>query len=1127
MKNLFTACLLLLLFTACTKEHSTNPTGANDAPPADALFEWLKAEQTGIGFVNKIVEDFQTNIITNSYLYNGGGVAVLDVNNDELPDLYFTATQASNKLYLNKGDLKFEDITEKAGVAALGGIKTGVTVVDINADGYQDLYVCRSGMQPTPERANLLFVNNGGDGTFSEKAEAYGLDDRSASNHANFFDYDLDGDLDVYVLNHPVAWAEVNRIRAKQDTPGGPVSRITTPTDEWESDKLFRNDGDGHFTNVSVAMGINNRAWGLSATVSDFNDDGYPDVYVGNDYVEPDLLYINQKGKGFKDEIWRYFRHTSNHTMGVDIADFNNDGLIDLASLDMTPEDNQRQKELMTTMKQERYSSLVQYGYGHQHMRNHLQMNTGAAPGNGDAFSDIGQLAGIWATDWSWSPLFADFDNDGLKDLYISNGYRRDVTNLDYLTYTVDSVMKIGGLTSTNFKSMDEYLKKIPSKPLMNYMFQNQDGLQFKNVSHVWGLGQTSFSNGTVYADLDKDGDLDIVASQIDSAPLVYRNKSADRPGANWLQIKLKGSEKNPAGVGAKIRLRIGEQLQYQEMTTTRGFFSSMEHLFHFGLGEKAELFIIEIKWPDGKVQRLENLPANQRLVLNYSDARPGKWEILPSPKPLFKVANKTGLDFRHQDDEFNDFNREFLLPHAFSNLGPHLAVGDVNGDGLDDVFIGGGRNQAGAVFAQQKNGSFKKLSFPALEADAAYEDMGATFFDADGDKDVDLYVVSGGSSFEANSTNYQDRLYLNDGKGNFSAAPAGSLPTITASGSCVTPFDLDKDGDMDLVVGGMVTPGLYPTPPQTLVLQNNGGKFTDVAKQAGPELANLGMLTDVISADLDGDQQTELVVVGEWLPVTVFKVNAGKLEDATAQFGLSETNGWWNCVHAADFDKDGDLDLMAGNLGLNTRLKASPEAPIQLFAADFDKNGRIDPIMAWSQGGKLFPLPQREVLIKQMPSLRKDFVYHRAYGMATMEDIFKKDGLAAAQKWEAKTFASTYFENQKGKFIAHPLPAMAQLSTCNHVISTDANADGHLDIVMVGNSYRSEIESGRYDAGNGMVLLGDGKGSFTAVPNHQSGFWATKEARDLAVIQLVNGKNLFLVANNNEGIQVYSSNDQ
>jgi hypothetical protein len=1109
--------IALLLLAACGKDQKDAST-ANPVAPADARFELLTPDKTGVKFSNHITETFLDNIIVNSYLYNGGGCAILDVNNDGLPDLYLSATQEPNRLFINKGNFQFEDITDKAGVAAQGGIKTGVTVVDIDADGFQDIYVCRSGMQPTPERANLLYVNNG-DMTFTEKAAEYGLDDRSASNHANFFDYDLDGDLDVYVLNHPVTFTDVNKVLVRQE--GEEYLRNTDPQDEWESDKLFRNEGNGKFTNVSDKAGIRNRAWGLSVTVSDFNDDRHPDIFVGNDYIEPDLLYINNRNGTFSVQTDRYFRHLSNHTMGVDLADVNNDELVDVVALDMIAQDNQRQKELMTTMLLDRYNNLVRFHYGHQIMRNVLQLNTGASPGDGNTFTDVGVLAGVWNTDWSWSPLLMDFDNDGFKDLYITNGYRRDISNLDYLNYTVDSVMKMGGLNNKNFATIDEYLNLIPTTPLQNYMFQNIDGLNFKNVSTDWGFVEKSYSNGSAYTDFDKDGDVDIVVNNIHGDVFIYKNKTADKGSSNWLQIKAKGSPKNTGGTGARVRITYaGGKSQYQELTPTRGFFSSSEHLLHFGLGEVKTVDKLEIQWsPDGRMQVLENVQVNQRLTLNYADAKPGKWEKAPIPPALFQAVSNIGIDFRHTEDEFIDFNRERLIPHKFSNLGPNIAVGDVNGDGLEDFFIGGAVRQAGALFVQQPNATFRRAKMEAFEADNTYEDMGCVFFDADGDVDLDLYVASGGSTYDAGSANYQDRLYLNDGKGNFAKA-ANALPAITSSGSCVVAFDYDKDGDQDICVGGLVTPGQYPTPPLTCLLQNNKGTFTDVCPQVAPGLNRLGMINDLIWADLNGDKHEELIAVGEWTPVTIFKNKDGKLENATGEFGLENTQGWWNCVRAADFDKDGDIDLVAGNLGYNSRLKASDKEPLRLFARDFDGNGSIDPVLAYYNGGKLFPLPLRDMMIKQMPVLKKKFVRFSAYGKATIEDVFSSGDLKQAQQYEAKTFASSWFENKNGNFVAHVLAAEAQVSPVNQVITDDFNGDGNLDLLLVGNSYSPDVETGRYDAGNGLLLTGDGKGAWVPLPARQTGFWATKEARDAAQLKLANGKTLFLVANNSDVLQ-------
>lgn len=1110
------SCAIALLFACKNGETDETP----QSPKEEPLFELLPPEKTGIHFSNRITETFQNSILNNSYLYNGGGVAIIDVNNDGLPDLYFSATQEPNRLFLNKGNLQFEDITERAGVAAAEGTKTGVTVVDINADGFQDIYVCRSGMVPGPERANLLFINNG-DLTFTESAAQYGVDDQSASNHANFFDYDLDGDLDLYILNHPVDFQNVNRIQVEDIN--GKIVRKMDPIEEWDSDRLLRNEGNGKFTDVTAQAGILNRAWGLSATVTDFNGDGYPDIFVGNDYIEPDYLYINNKNGTFSVQTERFFRHTSNHTMGVDIADLNNDGLVDIVALDMIAEDNQRQKELMTTMLLDRYNNLLRFGYGHQFMRNTLQLNTGAAPGRGDTFSEIGVLAGISNTDWSWSPLLADFDNDGLKDLFVTNGYRRDVSDLDYLTYTMDSVLKTGGLTAERFETVYDYLKLIPSTPLLNYMFKNVDGLNFKNLAADWGMAQPSFATGAAYADLDNDGDLDLVVNLVDDNVLFYNNLSIEKGRGNWLQVKLTGSPKNPEGTGARLRITYGDgQIQYQEMTPTRGFYSSTEHLFHFGLGDETQVSSLEIQWPpDGRIQVLNDLPVNRRLQLKYADAKPGKWQTPALPPALFHETRATGIEFRHREDDFIDFNRERLIPHKFSDRGPKIAVADVNGDGLEDFFIGAAGGQAGALFLQQANGRFQQSGQAVWQADAVYEDMGCVFFDADGDGDPDLYVVSGGSAYQANSPNYQDRLYLNDGNGNFTKAPEGVLPTMRASGSCASVFDFDKDGDLDIFVGGLVEPGSYPMAPQTYLLRNDGGNFTEVCAEVAPELQRIGMVNAMLWTDLDGDGAEELIVAGEWLPISVFKIEAGKLKNATAKFGFENTQGWWNCLKVADLDGDGDLDLVAGNLGLNTRLKASPKEPLRLVAKDFDDNGSLDPVLAYYNNGKLYPLPMRDLIIKQLPYLKKKFVYNRVYGNATLEEVFSKKEMEGAIQLEAKMFATVWFENRNGKFVAHPLPTQAQFAPCNQLLLEDFDGDGNTDILLVGNSYSPDVETGRYDAGNGLLLSNDGKGNFQPIPNRYTGFWATKAARDLAPIRLADGGALLLIANNNDEMQV------
>ncbi len=1108
---------IVLFLISCQNEKGQPPQNTGKVQeeliaPENAQFERLSSEQTGVRFSNNISENHEVNIITNSYMYNGGGVAILDVNNDGLQDIFFTSSQESNRLYLNKGGLNFQDITQTAKISGLGGFTTGVSAADVNNDGLLDIYVCRSGLNPSEERRNLLFINNG-DLTFSEKGKEYGLADISASNHANFFDYDLDGDLDVYVINHPVIFSEVNKISVQQ-LPSG-YKRNTEPRDEYESDKLFRNNGDGTFTDVSLRAGINNRAWSLSVTVSDFNNDGYPDIFVGNDYIEPDWLYINNKNGTFSIKTDDYFRHMSNHTMGVDIADINNDGNVDLVALDMIAEGNKRQKALMTTMVLERYQSLLRFGYGHQIMRNVLQVNNG----NG-TFSEIGTLAGISNTDWSWACLLADYDNDTRKDLYITNGYRRDVTNLDYLNYTVDSINRLGGLG--NFKDIEDYLQIVPTEKLQNYMFHNQGNLNLKKVNTEWGFVDKSYSNGAAYADLDNDGDLEIIVNNIHEEAFIYKNRSKEQGSSNHLQIKLVGSNNNKFGVGTKVTIHTGEIIQFQELNPIRGFFSSVEPIFHFGLGKHESIDRIEIIWPDGKSQILENISANQKLIVNYEEASKRNISTNSNAETIFKSAQNLIPEFKHIENEFLDFNRERLLPHQLSKLGPSIATADINGDSLEDFYVGGAVNQVGAIFIQNSNSTFKLIPQEAFNADSKFEDLDAIFFDVEGDGDQDLFVVSGGSIYSANSDNYQDRLYLNDGQGNFSRT-VSALPKITSSTACIALNDYDGDNDLDIFLGGRHIPGRYPTSPQSYVLENEGGSFKDVTKEVSPEFQNLGMVTGLAWANIDGLPGEELVVVGEWLPVSVFKKEAKQLKNITTELGLQNTSGWWNCLETGDFDKDGDIDLVAGNLGLNTRLKASEKKPLTLYANDFDNNGSIDPILTQYEGGRLFPLPQRDMMIKQLPHLKKKYVRFENYATASISDVFSKSELDAAQKLEAKTLATSYFQNDgNGNFTLKTLSVEAQFAPCFRILAEDLNNDGNLDILMVGNSYATEVETGRYDAANGTLLFGDGTGKFIFSKNQENGFWATKESRDIAKIKLANDKDLFLIANNDDILQAY-----
>ncbi len=1115
----FILFLGLMVLNACRKDakQPSGPDLSEATPPADALFKRVTGAESGLTFSNQVTEDFEQNIISNAYYYNGGGVGVIDVNNDGKPDLFFSATTGECKLYLNEGNLKFSDISTASGVSATEGIKTGVSIADVNADGWQDIYVCRAGLVPGDICRNLLFINNKNN-TFSEQAKQYGLDDPSASNHANFFDYDLDGDLDCYVLNFPTDFGLTTQLDLAQREDGS-IYRRTEPTTPYESDKLFKNNGNGTFSDVSAAAGIHNRAFGLSCTATDFNGDGYPDLYVANDYLEPDFQYINNKNGTFTDHRQEGFRHVANHTMGADAADINGDGLADLVSLDMLAEDYQRQKTLGTSMQQERYNALVNYGYGHQPMRNVLQLNNG----NG-TYSDIGCLAGVFQTDWSWAPLLQDLDLDGWTDLFITNGYRRDVTNLDYAQFTADSVQRhFGGLSSAHFKNVYEYLNTIPNTPLNNYCYRNRGDLSFEDMTTAWGITAKGYSNGSAYADLDADGDLDLIVSRIEGEVLLYKNTAADSKKGNWLQIELEGPAGNPDAFGATVRVTAAGRVWQQEMTPYRGFFSSSQPLLEFGLGSNATVEKIEVQFPGNKLLTLTNQSANQRLVLKMLNAKPGKLSPLLPDGPLVvqEISGKNGLNYSHRDDNYPDFNRERLLPWKMSTPGPQIAVGDVNGDGLQDCFLGGAPGAPGALFLQNKTGQFGRSAADPGQSDKICEDAGVALFDADGDGDLDLFAASGGAAAAAGRDDYQPRLYLNDGKGTFSKA-AAALPKITDSGSAVATFDYDADGDLDIFLGGWCVPGSYPTSPASHVLRNEKGKFTDVTQDVAPAFAYCGMVRALQFADLNGDQRPEMIVNGEWMPVMVFKNSGGRFEDATMEFGLANSTGFWRSLAIADFDGDGDLDLVAGNLGLNTRLKASSSEPLFVYYKDFDANGSTDALMGYTKNGTEYTLALRDVLVKQIPGLKKKFLYNKPYSEAALEDIYPRKDLKTAQYRKAETLATTYFENQGGKFVAHALPNSAQIAPAWGMAVADLNADGNPDLILVGNDMGQQVETGPVDSGNGVILLNNGKGQFQPLPARQSGFWATREARDVKVIPSASGKNLILVGNNNGPAQVF-----
>ncbi len=1090
------------------------------------LLQLLTNKQTGIDFQNIILESDQNNFYTNTNIYNGGGVSSADFNNDDLQDLYFVSSNGKNKLYLNKGNFKFEDVTDKAGVRSEEGFETTSTAIDINNDGWMDLYVCRAGMVPGPTRKNQLFINNQ-NGTFTERAAEYGIASESASTGANFFDYDNDGDLDLYLLNQPTSGEYTNKLESRPAPDGKSNLPILEPKADYDSDQFFRNDGPpqgngkGGFTDMSKASGIWNSGYGLSVGVSDLNRDGWLDVYVANDFIRPDYFYINNRNGTFTDRLQEYFRHTSRHSMGSDLTDFDNDGLVDVYTVDMFPMTNHRLKTTRVSMSQSSYTSTVQAGYYEPVVRNVLQRNNG----NG-TFSDICCLANVYKTEWSWSNLMFDIDNDGLRDLHIANGYRRNLNDNDFFEYKFDELTKLVDPMNLKsyFQDIHEFLRLIPTYKSRNLCYKNNGDWTFSDKSGDWLTMPASWSNGAVWADLDNDGDLDLVVNNLEDQPFVYQNLSSDQKQNNYLQLKLNGSEKNRFAIGASAIIHYGDQQQYLELNPVRGIFSSVEYLLHFGLGKASQIDKLVVRWPDGKTQTLTNIAANQRLQLNYSDAS-GYLAHLVSLQPQAQFfqekTNSTRLPYTHEENPFNDFEAWPLNLFKESELGPQIATGDVNGDGLDDFFVGNAFDKPGALFVQTATGGYRPSSAATWEQDKIYEDQGAVFFDADGDGDLDLYVVSGGLE-ATNELAWQDRLYLNDGKGNFSKAP-NALPAIKSVGLRVAAADLDTDGDLDLVVGGRATGGKWPLTPRSFILLNDGqGHFSDRTGQIAPAFEHCGMVTDIRIANLDANPSPEIIVCGEWMPITVFRYNGSQWADASEQFGFKQSNGFWNSLNCADLDGDGDLDLVSGNLGLNSRFTASKEAPFQVFASDYDKNNILDPIVTYWENGVDYPLIQKMDMHRHLPMVKKKFLFAQDYSAASVQKIFGEDALDKALNLKVFTLETCWWENKDGRFVQHQLPKPAQVAPVNAILCADFTGDGLPDLLMAGNKYGLEVETNRLDAGNGILLRGDGRGNFKFIENHQSGFWATREVRDLALLRGAAGKRSVIVANNQGPVQVF-----
>jgi len=1116
--------IFALFFCACTK----NP------PP---LFEQLLPDKTGIHFSNQIVEDDTFNVLSFEYVYNGGGVGIGDFNNDGLQDVFFTGNMRGNKLYLNRGDFQFEDVTETAGVAATNRWNSGVAVVDINNDGRLDIYVCATTYEPGKRRANSLFINNGAqtDGiTFTEMAAEYGIADTSHTTNAAFFDYDNDGDLDLYlVINQMDQGAVPNNYRQK----------IVDGTSH-RTDKLFRNDFDeksGHavFTDISKEAGITIEGFGLGINICDINRDGWKDIYITNDYLTNDLFWINSPmadgapGRRFADKAPSYLKHTSHSAMGNDVVDLNNDALADIVALDMLPEDNFRRKTMLPPNNYTTYFNNDRFGYQYQYVRNTLQLNQGVRPDNGDLlFSEISMFSGISSTDWSWTPLIADFDNNGYRDIIVTNGFPNDVTDRDFIDYNNDK---------GSFLNKAQLLEKIPSVKIRNYAFQNvtadasdlaNPGHQiptFKNVTKDWGITRESFSNGAAYADLDNDGDLDYVVNNINDSAFVFKNKLIESKSvnSNWLKIKFKGSENNRNGLGAIVELYYGNgKKQFWENTPYRGYLSSVESGAHFGLGSASQLDSVVIIWQEGKTEVLKSVATNQVLEVTIQNAaaRPPSTISRPPATVFTDVTALLNINFIHRESDYIDYNVQRLLPHKLSQYGPGIAASDINGDGLDDVYIGGSHFNKGTFFIQQANGSFEmKDLLPGPDGDAkTEEELGVLFFDADNDGDVDLYLANGGYEFELSDSVYQDKLFLNE-NGEFKLAK-NALPKFLCSSSCVKAADYDRDGDLDLFVGGRVLPFEYPTPVSSYLLRNDGkGNFSIVNQTDAPGLTDIGLVCDGLWTDFDNDGWVDLLLAGEWMPLTLFRNKNGVL-DPDSQIEIPNSIGWWNSLTAADFDLDGDMDYVAGNLGLNTLLRSTEQQSIGLYFADFDDNKGIDVLLSAffpDRKGRPteFPFFVRGDMDMQLPKLRGLFPRHYLYGEATIQDVVERFPKIKPTVYKANQLKTCYIENKGGnKFTLHELPVQAQLAPVYGMISGgDFNGDLLPDLLLCGNDYGTELGMGRYDALNGLLLTGNGKGGFTPVSMQESGICIPGDAKSLVELQAADG-NMLVAAGQNRG---------
>lgn len=1131
LSSIFLLCSSWLIIS-CSSDGSWGERSVqNEELPMLSL---VSSEQSGLTFSNTVPEDEQINILTFEYYHNGGGVAIGDLNNDGLSDVYLSGNLVPNHLYLNQGGMKFQEVAELAGATGSRGWNTGVTMVDINNDGWLDIYLCLGGQLPPENRANQLFINNGlnedGIPTFTERAAFIGLADQGFATQSVFFDYDRDGDLDMFLLNH-------NVVPIEDFDP----DQIRNMRDPYVGDKLYKNVGSADepkFLDVTAESGIheNPLGYGLGVAVGDLNNDHWPDLYISNDFLEQDYLYYNNGDGTFTDQLKANMPHVSQFSMGNDMADFNNDGWLDIMVADMVAEDNYRNKTMMRGMDRSKFYYAVEDGYHYQYMINTLQMNNGTLERQGQnqqlTFSEVGQMADVSNTDWSWAPLIFDIDNDGHRDMIVTNGYKKEVSNKDYVNYEKKRMAKVEETNPAEIQRLiQDLLDSIPSTKIPNYIYRNNGNLTFSKMTEAWGFESPAFSNGAAFGDLDNDGDLDIVINNIDDNAFLYENNAAQKQVNHYLKIDLEGNEGNRLGLGAHISLEIDGQQMVHEHYLSRGFQSSVEPMVHFGLGNAQMIDKLTVRWADGKQQTLQDIDADQTLMLHYADASEQAKPKSYANQYDFKDASQAVAGIRHQENEFDDFIREVLLPHKMSTFGPALAVADVNNDGLDDFYLGGAKGFSGAIYLQSSDGKFTQSSQSTLSQHSISEDMDAIFFDADLDGDIDLYVQSGGNEYERNDAALQDRLYLNDGQGNFSHAKE-ALPSMLSSGGKVAPADFDQDGDLDLFIGNRQVPGMYPFSPASYLLENVGGRFEDISDKV-PMLASLGMVTDAYWNDLNDDSFPDLIVAGEWMSVRVMLNRFGDgdsevLQDVTDEAGLADSQGWWFSINGADFDQDGDIDLVAGNLGENYKYKASAEFPFEIYCADFDQSGTYDIVLGYYNEQQLFPLRGRQCSSEQMPFIKKKFPNYESFGRATLSDVYGMDNLEKALHYKAKTFSTSYIEN-KGisdsgipQFELRKLDNAAQLSSVNAIVIDDYNLDGNLDMVLAGNLHASEVETPRNDASIGVLMAGDGQGNFEAVPAFKSGLHLPGDVKKIKKIKRGQQENeSLLVAKNDDFLQM------